>query len=302
VKVDLNIISHTVLDDKIFFTKDEKKEVKNQLGGPVSFASTIFPVLSVKGRCITSVGSDFPREHLDYFSQIKNCHFEFDYSKKTTRFLHKIYENFRFLYLLEQASNLDEYITEFPGARGCLISPVYHEVTSKTVDWACEEHDYIGIDVQGFMRGLDVNNKIILLYNPQILSDLTKNASFVKYSLNEAQHYTQKKAYLEILEGLPSHNTQIVTLGREGLLFSKNDLYYKLSAPSRIERDPTGAGDVLVSGILSKLVETDDLEISIAFGMALAAEKVQIDRLQSLASNDYMKIAETILESLEKLE
>ena len=49
-------------------------------------------------------------------------------------------------------------------------------------------------------------------------------------------------------------------------------------------------------------METDDLEISIAFGMALAAEKIQMDRLQSLASNDYMKIAETILESLERLE
>ncbi len=302
MNVDLNIISHAVLDDKIFFTKDEKKEVKSQLGGPVSFASTIFPVLSTKGRCITTVGRDFPKEYLEYFSQIKNCHFEFDYSKKTTRFLHQIYENFRFLYLLEQASNLDEHITKFPGAKGCLISPVYHEVTSKTVEWACEEHDYIGIDVQGFMRGLDTNNKIILLYNPQILAELTKNANFVKYSLNEAQHYTQKKSYIEILEGLPSQNTQVVTLGREGLLFSKNDRYYKLSAPSRIERDPTGAGDVLVSGILSKLVETDDLEISIAFGMALAAEKVQIDRLQPLASNDYMKIAETILESLERLE
>ncbi len=301
MKVDLNIISHAVLDDKMFFTETGKKEVKNQLGGPVSFASTIFPVLSIKGRCITTIGRDFPKEYLEYFSQIKNYHFEYEFSEKTTRFLHKIYENFRFLYLLEQASNLDEYITEFPGAKGCLISPIYHEVTSKTVDWACEEHDYIGIDVQGFMRGLDVNNKIVLLYNPQILSELTKNASFVKYSLNEAQHYTQKKSYMEILEGLPSNNTQIVTLGSEGLLFSKNEQYYKLSAPYRIERDPTGAGDVLVSGILSKLVETGDLEISIAFGMALAAEKVQMNRLQPLASNDYMKIAEKILESLEQL-
>lgn len=300
--VDINIISHAVLDDKIFFTNDEKKEVKNQLGGPVSFASTIFPVLSIKGRCITTVGKDFPKEHLEYFSQIKNCLFEYDYSEKTTRFLHKIYENSRSLYLLEQASQLDEYIEKFPGAKGCLISPVYHEVTSKTVEWACEEHDYIGIDVQGFMRGLDINNKIIPLYNPQILAELTKNTSFVKYSLSEAQHYSQKKSHINILEGLPSHNTQIVTLGREGLLFSKNELYYKLSAPYRIERDPTGAGDVLVSGILSKLVETDDLEISIAFGMALAAEKVEMDRLQPLASKDYMKIAETILESLERLE
>jgi len=302
VKVDLNIISHTVLDDKTFFTEDEKKEVKNQLGGPVSFASTIFPVLSIKGRCITTIGRDFPKEHLEYFSQIENCNFEYVYSEKTTRFLHEIYENFRFLYLLERASNLDEYITEFSGAKGCLISPVYHEVTSKAVEWACEEHDYVGVDVQGFMRGLDANNKIILLYNPQLLSELTKSASFVKYSLDEAQHYTQQKSYVDIMTGLPSHNSQIVTLGKEGLLFSKNGHYYKLSAPPRFERDPTGAGDVLVSGILSKLVETDDLEISIAFGMALAAEKVKLDRLQPLASNDYMKIAETILESLEKLE
>jgi sugar/nucleoside kinase (ribokinase family) len=302
VNVDLNIISHAVLDNKIFFTKDDKKEVKNQLGGPVSFASTIFPVLSIKGRCITTVGRDFPKEHLEYFSQIKNCHFEFDYSEKTTRFLHKIYEDFRFLYLLKQASNLDEYVTKFPGAKGCLISPVYHEVTSTTIEWACGEHDYIGVDVQGFMRGLDTNNKIILLYNPQLLSELTKNTSFVKYSLNEAQHYTQKRSYIDIMEGLPSHNTQIVTLGKEGLLFSNNERYYRLSAPSRIERDPTGAGDVLVSGILSKLVETDDLEMSIAFGMALAAEKVQLDRLQFLASKNYIEIAETILESLVRLE
>ncbi len=302
MKVDLNIISHAVLDDKIFITKDKNKEVKNQLGGPVSFASTIFPVSSIKGRCITTVGRDFPKEYLEYFSQIENCNFEYNFSNKTTRFLHKIYENSRALYLLEQASNLDDYTTNFSGAKGCLISPVYHEVTSKTVEWACEEHDYIGIDVQGFMRGLDTNNKIIPLYNPQILAELTKNASFVKYSLNEAQHYTQKKSYKEILEGLPAHNTQIVTLGSEGLLFSKNNLNYKLSAPSRMEKDPTGAGDVLVSGILSKLVETDDLEISIAFGMALAAEKIQMDGLQSLTSKDYMVIAEEILESMESLE
>ncbi|MBY9001462.1 MAG: hypothetical protein KGD64_11130 [Candidatus Heimdallarchaeota archaeon] len=301
MKVDLNILSHVALDDKIFFTENDEKQIKNQLGGPVSYASIVFPILSVNGRCITTFGKDIPEKYLEYFSNIKNCSFEYEYSAKTTRFLHKIYPKSRLLYLLDQANNMDEFIRKFQGGKGCLVSPIYHEFTLNAVDWARKEHDYLGVDVQGFMRGLDSENKIIPLYNPKFISDLTKEADIVKFSLKEASHFTQSKSYTEILEKLPSHCTQVVTLGEKGLLFSQKEKFYKLTALNKIERDSTGAGDVLMTGIIAKMIETDDLEKSIAFGMALAAEKVEMAEFHSLPIKNYDKSAEEILNTLEKI-
>lgn len=299
---DLNIISHIALDDKIFFTEKKERKVMNQLGGPVSYASCVLPILPIKGRCITSIGKDFPKEYQDYLSQLRNCSFEYRHSEKTTRFLHKIYPESRTLYLLERANNLDDFLREFPNSKGCLVSPVYKEISQESVDWICRENDYVGIDVQGFMRGIDTNNKIIFNYEPEQLSELVRKATIVKFSLNEAMHYTQEKSLTEILNKLPSHNIQIVTMGESGLIFSQNGGYYRLKAPNIIERDPTGAGDVMMTGMLAKLIKCNEFKFSISFGMALASKKVQMTELEVLPQINYTEIAEEIMESLERLE
>ncbi len=113
--------------------------------------------------------------------------------------------------------------------------------------------------------------------------------------------YTNQKSYSEILSKLPNNNVQIVTLGNKGIIYSESGQFYKMDAPEQEVKDPTGAGDVFITTFLIKHLETEEIDYSLAFGMALAAEKVQLSEIQVLPKKDYNKVAEKILESKKQI-
>jgi len=125
VRVDLNIISHIVLDDKVFYTEHPPRKITEQLGGPAAYASMVIPLLQSNTQCITSIGKDFPEGYLLYLNSIKNYGLKIETSEKTTRFLHEIRHNRRTLYLLAQAQSLDNSLFVLEGGRMCLLSPVF---------------------------------------------------------------------------------------------------------------------------------------------------------------------------------
>ncbi|MHA2357956.1 MAG: PfkB family carbohydrate kinase [Candidatus Heimdallarchaeaceae archaeon] len=300
--VDLNILSHVVLDNKIFFTEYPPKKIDSQLGGPASYASMVIPLLPIKAQCITSVGEDFPEGYRLYLSTVKNYSFLISTSKRTTRFLHEIYKDRRILYLHEQANPLDNLLIMQDGGRACLLSPVFKEISKFSVEWAIDNHNWVGVDVQGFSREKDESGKIYANFKRDFFSFVTNSVNFVKYSLNEAKNFTKKDSYPDILNKLPHNNVQIVTMGNKGLLYSDHGQFYKLTAPVQEVTDPTGAGDVMIAGFLTKFIETEELDLALAFGMALAAEKVTFSEIKTLTNKDYISIAEGILETKERIE
>jgi sugar/nucleoside kinase (ribokinase family) len=297
VKVDLNIISHIVLDDKIFYSEQPPRKIEEQLGGPAAYASMVIPLFQSDTQCITSVGRDFPEGYLLYLNSIKNYGLKLELSEKTTRFLHEIYRDYRTLFLLSQAQSLDNSLFLLEGGKACLLSPVFEEISRFSVEWSKENHDWVGVDVQGFARKKDENGKIYSYFNRDFFNYLIQKNDFIKFSLKEAMEYTNQKTYRSILEKLPKNNVQVVTLGNKGIIYSDEGQFYQLDAPEHRVKDPTGAGDVFITAFLIKYLETEEVDFSLAFGMALAAEKVQMDEIQILPKRDYVAVAEKILES-----
>ena len=301
MKADLNIVSHIVLDDKMFHSLGPEKISYSELGGPAAYSTMAVPVINAKTRIITAIGKDFPEAFIHYLSSINNLEIETLISEFTTRFFHEIYPKHRILKLLAQAELLDEFVKTQKGARACLLSPVFQEISEDTVEWAVENHEHIGIDIQGFIRSTDHQKRIIWNFDKDKINWLINKVDFVKFSLHEVKPLTGKEKIKEIMKALPETNIQIVTMGERGLVYSDKGEFYRFFAPKVKERDPTGAGDVLMTSMLAKYIQTKDVSYSIAFGMALAAEKVQLKRIQSLPDKDYDEIVEKILESSEKL-
>lgn len=301
MKAELNIISHIVLDDKLFQSIGPPRETFSELGGPAAYSTMAIPAINAKTRLITAIGKDFPEAFIHYLSSIRNLEIETLISEKTTRFHHEIFPEHRILRLLAEAENLDEFIRNQKGAKACLLSPVYKEITKSSVSWAKEKHDVVGLDIQGFIRSTDDQNRIIWEYKREEIQWLIEQVNFVKLSFHEAQPITLQSRVEEMLRKLPENNIQIITMGQAGLAYSHEGVPYRLQAPTVKEKDPTGAGDVLMTAILAKFTRTKEIDYSIAFGMALAAEKVQLQRIQSLPSKDYDEIAQNILSTKERL-
>jgi len=299
VSADLNVISHLVLDDKEFLNVKPVKKEKSTLGGPPAYASMVIPLLSLKTRIITSVGKDFPKAYLHYLSSIGKLELEILISEETTKFLHKIYKDRRTMFLLAQADNLDEFVEEQKKAKACLITPVFREISNLSVKWAKNNHEYLGLDVQGLVRNIDNNRKIVLEFDNKYVKSIIEDVDIVKFSLKEAEAFTLKKSYSDIFKSLPKNVINVITSGTQGVIFNEGDKIYSLKAPIKNELDPTGAGDVMMTGFLAKIIKNKDVDFCIAFGMALAAEKVQSNRIRALSSKNYSQIAEEILSTKE---
>lgn len=301
MNIDLNVISHIVLDDKVFYSEEPIKTIKEVLGGPVSFASMVVPLLSKQVVGITAIGQNFPKKFIQYFDNIENYTLRYFQSGKTTKFLHEIHDQKRDLFLLSRADNLDNFIPLQAGAKACLLSPVYDEITKSSVEWAMKNHKFVGIDVQGFMRKKDKDNRIFTSFDEQFIKWLIQSVDIVKFSYNEAASFTQEKSLKEILNSLPSDNIQIVTMGDKGLVYSNKGKHYKLSAPTRKEKDPTGSGDVLMTFLLSETETKIELDFLLSYGMALVAEKVEHHKVEALPEKNYEELAEKILETKKEI-
>ncbi len=292
--VNLTVMSHVVVDDKCFYLNDTYY-LPNQLGGPISFSSLATEQLKISTRCITSFGLDLPKDHLNYLSSLSHLKICNNQSKLTTRFHHDIYASHRVLRILEEANNIDNYIAEFDPSKACLLSPVFHEVTGLGVSWIRDNYDLIAMDVQGFIRDKDNNNKIIPNNSKDQISAIIHQGDFVKFSFKEAKNFTGKDSLPRMFSSLPQNNVQIITLGIDGLAYSDHGKCYTLRAELVKEIDPTGAGDVFLAGFIANYLRTEELDISLAVGMALASESVKYQGVNPLPDIDYEKKAENIL-------
>lgn len=63
----------------------------------------------------------------------------------------------------------------------------------------------------------------------------------------------------------------VVSLGKYGALLAANDTYGVFESPTIVEKNPTGAGDSLVAGMVYRLSEGDSLTDALKYGMACGA-------------------------------
>lgn len=63
----------------------------------------------------------------------------------------------------------------------------------------------------------------------------------------------------------------VISMGREGALLATHDTFCLFDSPTIVEKNPTGAGDSLVAGMVYRLSEGDSFSDALKFGIACGA-------------------------------
>ena len=157
-----------------------------------------------------------------------------------------------------------EYLT----AEIAVVTPVLNEVSPAVIPYLQLRKLYLAVELQGFIRGVNKNGKVVFRRNPLPL----KNINILKGNLEEVTFYLSDKDYYKILDEGVNH--LLITLSSEGaiLIDKYNIIYSRVRNP--IVLDETGAGDVFLAGLVYSLLNEKDLINSFEFATSLSAYSV----------------------------
>ena len=134
-----------------------------------------------------------------------------------------------------------------------------------------EEYDAVVISDynKGFLTEADIEmiaakHPVTFLDTKKILGSWCENIKFIK--INEFEYDRTKHMLNDHLL-----NKMIITLGPDGAKF--NEKIY--SVPEVEIKDTSGAGDTFIAALVTKYVETQDIDESIKFANACATKVVQ---------------------------
>jgi len=258
--MNLAIFSHCTIDEI-----SREGTVVETAGGPACYCGLTARAYKFDLEFHTKIGPDFAfREYLE-----KNKIFipQNALSKSpTTRFLLKISGTDRTLYLKAKCDPI-EY--EKSDVDGCIVSPVFDEISEETLDKIKENSEFTLLDPQGFLRRIDVKNKIYLERTNLDLSKLTA----IKVDPDEAYSLTGQTETSAMLS-LQKKGAKYVlyTNKREITLLARDRLYY-LTIPNIDVSDTTGVGDIFCATFACAFLKEKDVlwAISFAVGSAQAA-------------------------------
>ncbi|HSB84340.1 MAG TPA: PfkB family carbohydrate kinase [Nitrosarchaeum sp.] len=283
------IFSHCTVDE----ISREGKTVETA-GGPACYCGLTARNLKFDVEFHTRVGPDFVyKEMLE-----KNKIFITQRSISdvpTTRFSLEIIGTERNLYLKKKCLPI-EY--EKSDADGCIISPVFDEISQETLGKLKKDFKFTMLDPQGFLRRIDENNKIYLEKTDLDLS----NISAIKVDVDEAYSLTGqsgKEAMISLQKKGVEH--VLYTNKREITVLVKDKLYF-LTIPSNQVYDTTGIGDIFCSTFSCTFLKEKDFFWAMCFavGSAQAAIETRATGLGKIPSRGAIETNASYLYNLVK--
>jgi sugar/nucleoside kinase (ribokinase family) len=253
----IGLFSHCTIDE---ISRGES--VIETAGGPACYCGLTAKSLKFDVELHTKVGPDFGfREYLEKNKVIipQNA-----ISKNsTTRFLLEISGTDRTLYLKTKCDPI-EY--EKSDADGCIISPVFDEISEETLDEIKENSEFTLLDPQGFLRRIDKKNKI---YLERTNLDLSK-ISAIKVDPDEAYSLTGQNETSAMLS-LQKKGAKFIlyTNKRDITLLARDRLYY-LTIPNIEVGDTTGIGDIFCATFACAFLKEKDILWAICFAVGSA--------------------------------
>lgn len=253
----IGIFSHCTIDEI-----SRMGTVIETAGGPACYCGLTARALKFDVEFHTKVGPDFGfREYLE-----KNKIFipQNAFSQNpTTRFLLEISGTDRNLYL---KTKCDEIAYEKSDTDGCIVSPVFDEISEETLDKIKENSEFTLLDPQGFLRRLNEKNKIFL---ERTSLDLSK-ISAIKVDPEEAfslTGLTETSAMLALQKKGAKYI--LYTNKREITLLARDRLYY-LTIPNIEVGDTTGVGDIFCATFACTFLKEKDVLWAICFAVGAA--------------------------------
>ena len=253
----LGIFSHCTIDE---ISRDGT--LVETAGGPPCYCGLTARNLKFDVEFHTKIGPDFTYQN--YLEKNKIFIPQNSISKNpTTRFLLEISGTDRNLYLKTKCDPIEFDKTN---ADGCIVSPVFDEVSHETLAKIKKDSNFTLLDPQGFLRRTDKNNKIYLEKTEMDLSkisaikvDMDEVYSLTGQTGNDAMLTLQKKGVEHVL----------LTNKREITILVKDRLYH-LTIPNVKVFDTTGIGDIFCATFVCTFLKEKDFFWAICFAVGAA--------------------------------
>ena len=234
-----------------------------QIGGSACYCSITARQFKFDVDLFTKFGSDFPQQYLlENKIRFDNAQSE----KPTTRFAINISGSDRTLKL----DNECEQIT-FDGtdADGCLVSPIYHEISNDVFSKIKKDSNFTLLDPQGFLRRVDSEKNIVL---EKTDLDLT-GIDAIKVNPEEAQcvvNGTPDEMMLSLQKKGAEH---VLYTDKVNVSLLVKDKIYSIKLPNKNVYDTTGIGDIFCATFCCTMLKEKDFLWALCFagGSAQAA-------------------------------
>jgi sugar/nucleoside kinase (ribokinase family) len=251
------MFSHCTIDEI-----SREGTVVETAGGPPCYCGLTARNLRCDVELYTKFGPDFTHQDLFEKNKIKISKNSLS-QNPTTRFLLEISGIDRNLYL---KTKCDEIKPDTINTDGCIISPVFDEISYETLEKIKKESKFTLLDPQGFLRRKDQNNKIYLEKTEMNLS----NISAIKVDVDEAYALTGqsgKDAMLVLQKKGVEH--VLLTDKREITVLVKDRLYH-LKIPNIEVYDTTGVGDIFCASFACTYLREKDFFWAMCFAVGAA--------------------------------
>ncbi len=253
----LAIFSHCTIDEI-----SRNSTTVETAGGPACYCGLAARAMRFDVELHTKIGPDFGfREYLEKnkISIPQNA----ISTNPTTRFLLEISGTDRRLYL---KSKCDPIEFEKFNADGCLVSPVFDEVSEETLEQIKEDSAFTLLDPQGFLRRKSDDNKIFLEKTNLDLSRI----SAIKVDPDEAYSLTGETEHTAMLSLQKKGVKYVLYTNKREISILAKERIYNLTIPNMDVGDTTGVGDIFCSIFACTFLKEKDILWAICFAVGSA--------------------------------
>lgn len=275
---DVTVVGHFAIDS---ISLPHRPHPLVVLGGSAAYTSLLTRRLDATASVISKVGGDFPEAYMWWLQQEgidisgvtkvetdKTTRFDIKYNKDLTK---------RTLKLKNKAPPITTNdLPKSLQAKAIHIAPIANEIAYKTVAHLKKCTGVLSLDAQGLLRSFDTagNVKYRSSINKKFLSLIT----IYKSSLDELHAATGLTDMRSAIKTIHDYGveTVIVTLAAKGAVLSVCGTRYNIPPhKSASIVDPTGAGDVFLSGFLTEYTRQKESLWCACVGSAAASLVVE---------------------------
>jgi sugar/nucleoside kinase (ribokinase family) len=249
-----------------------------RLGGTAAYASLQATRLGLRAAVVTSAPGS-----MDLAALLPGVEVRRVPSRRATTFRNCYHDGHRSQFVLARARTLA--LTDVPDAWRTapivLLGPVCGEVSPEATSLFA--HSLLGVSAQGWLRGLDPQQRVSRRAWPDSPSWASGYAVFVSEDdlAGDTSSLDRWTAVFPVVA---------YTQASRGACLHVDGRWRHIDAFPEREVDPTGAGDVFAAAFLARLCEAGDLALAARF--AAAAAGISVSREGTLAIADRRQIEE----------
>jgi len=234
-----------------------------QIGGAACYCGLTARQFKFDVDLFTKFGRDFPKQYLTENSiRFENAESE----TLTTKFAITISGSDRTLKLENECDQIEYDSTD---ADGCLISPIFHELSENVFSKIKKDSNFTLVDPQGFLRQIDSEKNVVLQKTELDLS----NVSAIKVNPEEASCIVDGTADEMMLALQKKGIEHVLYTNKTDVSLLVKDKIYSIKLPNKNVYDTTGIGDIFCASFCCTMLKEKDFLWALCFagGAAQAA-------------------------------